>query len=84
MDLGTIGLNGLCRLYVRQSWNHSGINLYKMGEIIPLMVPCLSALILQTLVMEGLISEYTFLFIPETTSDLLGSIQVLYIYTFMF
>ncbi|XP_073329353.1 germinal-center associated nuclear protein [Pagrus major] len=34
------------------------------------------ALMLPTLVMEGLISEYTFLFIPETTSDLQGSNQL--------
>ncbi|XP_041806149.1 germinal-center associated nuclear protein isoform X2 [Chelmon rostratus] len=34
------------------------------------------ALMLQTLVKEGLISEYTFLFIPETTSDLQGSKQL--------
>ncbi|XP_054471888.1 germinal-center associated nuclear protein [Anoplopoma fimbria] len=34
------------------------------------------ALMLQTLVQEGLISEYTFFFIPETTSDLEGSKQL--------
>ncbi|XP_076603708.1 germinal-center associated nuclear protein [Chaetodon auriga] len=34
------------------------------------------ALMLQTLVKEGLISEYSFLFIPETTSDLQGSKQL--------
>ncbi|XP_035532563.1 germinal-center associated nuclear protein [Morone saxatilis] len=34
------------------------------------------ALMLHTLVKEGLISEYTFLFIPETTSDLQGSKQL--------
>lgn len=33
---------------------------------------------LNTLVEEGLISEYMFLFIPETTSDLQGSKQVLH------
>ncbi|KAM9850955.1 germinal-center associated nuclear protein [Aulostomus maculatus] len=33
-------------------------------------------LMLQTLVKDGLISEYTFLFIPETTSDLQGSKQL--------
>lgn len=36
-----------------------------------------SALMLHTLVREGLISEYKFVFIPETTSDLQGSNQVL-------
>lgn len=36
-----------------------------------------SALMLHTLVSEGLISEYKFVFIPETTSDLQGSSQVL-------
>lgn len=36
----------------------------------------LSALALCTLVSEGLISEYKFIFIPETTSDLQGSKQV--------
>ncbi|XP_027138252.1 germinal-center associated nuclear protein isoform X2 [Larimichthys crocea] len=35
------------------------------------------ALMLHTLVEEGLISEYTFLFIPETTSDLQGSKQLI-------
>lgn len=34
------------------------------------------ALMLHTLVSDGLISEYTFLFIPETTSDLQGSKQL--------
>ncbi|XP_059198686.1 germinal-center associated nuclear protein [Centropristis striata] len=34
------------------------------------------ALMLHTMVQEGLISEYTFLFIPETTSDLQGSKQL--------
>ncbi|XP_067373088.1 germinal-center associated nuclear protein [Channa argus] len=34
------------------------------------------ALMLQELVKEGLVSEYTFLFIPETTSDLQGSTQL--------
>ncbi|KAM6978448.1 germinal-center associated nuclear protein-like [Tautogolabrus adspersus] len=34
------------------------------------------ALMLHTLVKEGLISEYTFIFIPETTSDLQGSKQL--------
>lgn len=34
------------------------------------------ALMLHTLVKEGLISEYTFFFIPETTSDLKGSKQL--------
>ncbi|XP_044071482.1 germinal-center associated nuclear protein [Siniperca chuatsi] len=34
------------------------------------------ALMLHTLVKEGLISEYTFFFIPETTSDLQGSKQL--------
>ncbi|KAM3607427.1 uncharacterized protein V6R79_007728 [Siganus canaliculatus] len=34
------------------------------------------ALMLHTLVNDGLISEYTFLFIPETTSDLQGSKQL--------
>nr|XP_046259110.1 germinal-center associated nuclear protein [Scatophagus argus] len=34
------------------------------------------ALMLHTLVKEGLISEYMFLFIPETTSDLQGSKQL--------
>ncbi|XP_023147479.2 germinal-center associated nuclear protein [Amphiprion ocellaris] len=34
------------------------------------------ALMLDTLVKEGLISEYTFFFIPETTSDLQGSKQL--------
>ncbi|XP_068428671.1 germinal-center associated nuclear protein isoform X2 [Clinocottus analis] len=34
------------------------------------------ALMLHTLVQEGLISEYTFFFIPETTSDLQGSRQL--------
>ncbi|XP_068561209.1 germinal-center associated nuclear protein [Cebidichthys violaceus] len=34
------------------------------------------ALMLHTLVQEGLISEYTFFFIPETTSDLQGSKQL--------
>ncbi|XP_074514474.1 germinal-center associated nuclear protein [Sebastes fasciatus] len=34
------------------------------------------ALMLETLVQEGLISEYTFFFIPETTSDLQGSKQL--------
>uniref|UniRef100_A0A8C4IA11 Germinal-center associated nuclear protein n=1 Tax=Dicentrarchus labrax TaxID=13489 RepID=A0A8C4IA11_DICLA len=34
------------------------------------------ALMLHTLVKEGLISEYTFLFIPQTTSDLQGSKQL--------
>ncbi|XP_070770765.1 germinal-center associated nuclear protein [Enoplosus armatus] len=34
------------------------------------------ALMLHTLVEEGLISEYTFFFIPETTSDLQGSKQL--------
>lgn len=42
---------------------------------------CPSALMLHTLVEEGLISEYTFLFIPETTSDLQGSKQVLNMHT---
>lgn len=44
------------------------------------MVPCPSALMLQTLVKEGLVSEYTFFFIPETTSDLQGSKKVLLIH----
>lgn len=35
------------------------------------------ALMLHTLVQEGLISEYTFFFIPETTSDLQGSKQLI-------
>nr|XP_040057764.1 germinal-center associated nuclear protein [Gasterosteus aculeatus aculeatus] len=34
------------------------------------------ALMLHTLVQEGMISEYTFYFIPETTSDLQGSKQL--------
>ncbi|CAN9497974.1 unnamed protein product [Ophioblennius macclurei] len=34
------------------------------------------ALMLETLVKEGLISEYTFFFIPETTSDLQGTKQL--------
>uniref|UniRef100_A0A8C9Z528 Germinal-center associated nuclear protein n=1 Tax=Sander lucioperca TaxID=283035 RepID=A0A8C9Z528_SANLU len=34
------------------------------------------ALMLHTLVQEGLISEFTFLFIPETTSDIQGSQQL--------
>ncbi|XP_040004702.1 germinal-center associated nuclear protein [Xiphias gladius] len=34
------------------------------------------ALMLHTLVKEGLISEYTFFFIPETTSDIQGSKQL--------
>ncbi|CAJ1078722.1 germinal-center associated nuclear protein isoform X1 [Xyrichtys novacula] len=34
------------------------------------------ALMLHTLVEEGVISEYTFIFIPETTSDLQGSRQL--------
>ncbi|XP_019955220.2 germinal-center associated nuclear protein [Paralichthys olivaceus] len=34
------------------------------------------ALMLHTMVMEGLISEYTFFFIPETTSDVQGSKQL--------
>ncbi|XP_074551191.1 germinal-center associated nuclear protein isoform X2 [Halichoeres trimaculatus] len=34
------------------------------------------ALMLQTLVQEGVISEYTFIFIPETTTDLQGSRQL--------
>ncbi|KAM9710737.1 germinal-center associated nuclear protein [Menidia menidia] len=34
------------------------------------------ALMLHTLIKEGLISEYTFFFIPETTSDLQGSKQL--------
>ncbi|KAM8856581.1 germinal-center associated nuclear protein [Spinachia spinachia] len=34
------------------------------------------ALMLHTLVQEGMISEYTFFFIPETTSDLQGSKQL--------
>lgn len=34
------------------------------------------ALMLHTLVKEGLISEYTFFFIPETTSDIQGSQQL--------
>lgn len=41
--------------------------------------PCLSALKLQTLVKENLLSEFMFLFIPETTSDLQGSKQVQHI-----
>lgn len=40
------------------------------------LILCLSALMLSTLVEDGLISEYTFFFIPETTCDLLGSRQV--------
>lgn len=36
----------------------------------------LLALKLHTLVKDGLISEYTFFFIPETTNDLQGSKQV--------
>lgn len=36
----------------------------------------LLALKLHTLVTDGLISEYTFFFIPETTNDLQGSKQV--------
>ena len=43
-------------------------------------MPCLSALMLHALVKEGLISEYTFFFIPETTSDIQGSKQVLHIH----
>ncbi|XP_029315303.1 germinal-center associated nuclear protein [Cottoperca gobio] len=35
------------------------------------------ALMLHTLVQEGVISEYTFFFIPETTSDLQGSKQLI-------
>ncbi|XP_040912782.1 germinal-center associated nuclear protein [Toxotes jaculatrix] len=35
------------------------------------------ALMLHTLVNEGLISEYTFFFIPETTSDIQGSKQLI-------
>lgn len=42
------------------------------------LVPCPSDLMLDILVKEGLISEYTFLFIPETTSDLQGSKQVIH------
>lgn len=52
--------------------------IYSTTTITIKITPCtLSALMLPTLVEEGLISEHTFYHIPDTTSDLQASQQVL-------